>query len=371
MTAHPEPQAEGPDAASLFKAPPAKMDARKKRATIIQSVISLVIVVVIFGWLLPKVIDYQEVGEALGTLDPTQFALLLVAGLIVFIPSGWLYALLTPGLTLRQGTTAWVASTGVGSTVPAVNLIVRFGMYRSWGASVESSMLGIFLSGIFDNLVKFSLPVIAVVATAAMGFEGLPSAVIWVAVIAAVIVGCTLVVAIGVARSERFSAWLGRTVEGIANWGLARIKKDPVTDIADRVVGVRDLALSTVHDVWWRAFLASAMATLWTSVILLAAVRFAGIPADVITAGQAFLVWTLVLLVQAIPLTPGGVGFVEAAYIALFGLIAGEAYSTEIGVAVVLYRAAQWALPIVVGWPLVWIWRRQIRRGKLPDPFAH
>jgi uncharacterized membrane protein YbhN (UPF0104 family) len=287
----------------------------------------------------------------------------------VFIPSGWLYSLLTPGLTLRQGMIAWVASTGVGSTVPAVNLVVRFGMYRSWGASIESSMLGIFLSGIFDNIVKFSLPVIAVLLTVALGFEGLPSGVIWVAVIAAIIVGGTLIVAIGVARSERFAQWLGDTVERLANWGLAKAKKDPLAGLADKVVGVRDLALSTVTAVWWRAFLAASMATLWTYVILLVSVRFAGIPADVITAGQAFLVWSLVLLVQAIPLTPGGVGFVEAAYIALFGAIAGEEYSTQIAVAVVLYRAAQWALPIVVGWPLVGWWRRQIRIGKLPDPF--
>ena len=354
----------------LFRPPPARMDAGKKRATFIQSMISLALVVIIFGWLLPKVIDYQEVGEALGTLDAWQFGVLLVAGLIVFVPSGWLYALLAPGLTLGQGMTAWVASTGVGSTVPAVNLVVRYGMYRSWGVSVESSMLGIFLTGVFDNVVRFSLPVLAVLLTAALGFDGLPAAVIWIAVIAGVIVACTLVVAIGAARSERFAARLGEVAENVANWGLAKVKRPAMSGIADKVVGVRDLALDTVLAVWPRAVLASALATLWTYVILLVSVRFAGIPSDVITPGQAFLVWTLVLLVQAVPLTPGGVGFVEAAYIALFGAIAGEAYSTQIAVAVVLYRAAQWALPIVIGWPLVGWWRREIRLGNLPDPFT-
>ena len=365
MTAAPEDLT-----SELFRAPPGRMDAGKKRATIIQSVISLALVLIIFGWLLPKVIDYQEVAAALGTLAAWQFAVLLVAGLIVFIPSGWLYSLLAPGLTLGQGMIAWTASTGVGSTVPAVNLVVRFGMYRSWGVSVESSMLGIFLTGVFDNVVRFSLPVIAVLLTVALGFEGLPSAVIWIAVIAAVIVTCTLIVAIGVARSERFAARLGDMAERVVNWGLAKVKRPARSGIADKVVAVRDLALDTVLAVWPRALLASSLATLWTYVILLISLRFAGIPSDVISPGQAFLVWALVLLVQAIPLTPGGVGFVEAAYIALFGAIAGPEYSTQIAVAVVLYRAAQWALPIVVGWPLVGWWRWQIRLGKLPDPFA-
>ncbi len=356
-------------AAELFTAPPAPFDARKRRATIIQSLISLALILIIFGWLLPKVIDYQEVAAALGTLAAWQFGVLLLAGIIEFIPSGWLYALVTPGLSLRQGVTAWVASTGVGSTVPAMNLVVRFGMYRSWGASVERSMLGIFLSGVFDNIVKFSLPVISVLLTVLVGVA-VPSLVFWVAVVAALIVTATLIVAVGVARSERFAQWLGSALERIANWGLAKLKRDPIAGIAAQIVGIREFALDTVTAVWWRAFTAAGMATLWTYVILLVSVRFAGIPADVISAGQAFVIWTLVLLVQAVPLTPGGVGFVEAAYIALFGAIAGEAYSTQIAVAVVLYRAAQWALPIVVGWPLVWWWRRQVRVGKLPDPFA-
>ena len=79
--------------------------------------------------------------------------------------------------------------------------------------------------------------------------------------------------------------------------------------------------------------------------------------------------WTLVLLVAAIPITPGGLGFVEAAYIALFGAIAGPEYATEIGVCVVLYRAAQLALPIVVGWPTLGWWRWEVKRGRWPDPF--
>ena len=367
---HNTPAPESEEAlAEVFRPPPGQLTAKQKRMAIIQSVVALVIIVVIFGWLLPSVIDYREIFDALKTLEWWQFALLLVAGLIVYLPEGWLYALLVPGLTWWRGIKSWVASTGVGSTVPAMDLVVRYGMYRSYGASPARSMLGIFLSGIFDNITKFSLPVIALIVLAIAGVEDIPGAVILIAVIAALIVAGTLVVAIGVARSERFALWLGRTVERVASWFLGLFKKGPVTGLSDRVVTLRDAALETVSAVWPRAFLASAMGKLWTYVILLIALRIADIPSDVISAVEAFLVWSLVLLVASIPLTPGGVGFVEAAYIALFGAIAGSAYSTEIGVAVVLYRAAQWALPIVVGWLTVGWWRLQIRRGNLSDPF--
>ena len=373
MTQEPGPgQKQHPDegGAQLFAARPAKFDAKKKRAALIQGVISLVLIVFIFGWLLPQVIDYQEIGAALASLEWWQFVVLLVAGLIVYLPEGWLYALLVPGLTWVRGIASWVGSTGVGSTIPAMDLVVRFGMYRSWGATTQNSMLGIFLSGVFDNITKFSLPVISVLLMVILGVSGIPGAIIWIAAIAAVIVAVTLVVAVGVFRSERFAAWLGRTGQSIANWFLRLLKRDEVSGFGEKIIGVRDAALGTVTAVWPRAFLASALGKLWTFVILLIALRFAGIPSDVISTLEAFVVWTLVLLVAAIPLTPGGVGFVEAAYLALFGLIAGDGWATQISVAVILYRAAQWALPIVVGWLTVGWWRLSIRRGKLHDPDA-
>ena len=371
MTESAEPAPGSEEAlAQVFHPPPAKLTKKQKRMAAIQAAVALLIVVFVFGWLLPQVIDYQEIFDALRTLDGWEFAVLLVAGLIVYLPEGWLYSLLVPGLTWWRGIKAWVASTGVGSTIPAMDLVVRYGMYRSYGATPARSMLGIFLSGIFDNITKFSLPVIAVLVLAIAGVDNLPTVVIVIAFIAAIIVAGTLVVAIGVARSERFALWLGRTVQAVANWFLRLIRKDPVAGFADRVVTLRDAAIETVSAVWPRAFLASAMGKLWTYVILLVALRIADIPPDVISALAAFVVWSIVLLVASIPLTPGGVGFVEAAYIAMFGAIAGPDYATQIGVAVVLYRAAQWALPIPVGWLTVGWWRLQIKRGKLPDPFA-
>ena len=163
-------------------------------------------------------------------------------------------------------------------------------------------------------------------------------------------------------RPTRSSCWRTVPTRHGTHWPQDSFRKNSAMRVTTG-------AISTVSSVWGRAFLASAMGKLWTYVILMIALRFAEIPPDVISATQAFVVWTLVLLVQSIPLTPGGVGFVEAAYIAMFGAIAGQDYATQIGVAVALYRAAQWALPIPVGWMVVGWWRIEIKRGKLPDPF--
>jgi uncharacterized protein (TIRG00374 family) len=100
------------------------------------------------------------------------------------------------------------------------------------------------------------------------------------------------------------------------------------------------------------------------------ALRMVGIEPDVLSGLSIFVVWVLVLLITAIPITPGGIGIAEMAYIGLFTAVAGDEFSDIIAAGVILFRLVQWALPIPVGWTVVYFWRRQVQQGKLPDPFA-
>ena len=231
-------------------------------------------------------------------------------------------------------------------------------------------MLGIVLSGIFDNIVKFSLPVIAILAIATGGIGNIDGGLVIIAIIALVVLIATLVVVIGVVRSETFTQSLGNRVQQFVNWVLGLFKKDPTETIATRVVGFRDAAIGLVRKVWLRAGLASALGKLWTFLILLLALRFVGITEDVISTRDAFIVWAVVLLIGSIPLTPGGIGFVELGFIFFFTQVAGSEYTNTIGAAVALYRLVQWAMPIPIGWGVVFWWRRSVSSGKLPDPFA-
>ena len=360
-----------PNEPTVFAPPvPRAPDAKTKRNALIQGGIALAILVVVFGFVLPQVIDYKQVGETIKALEPWQIGALVLAGLITYIPEGWLYSLLVPVMRLRQGIAAWVASTGVASTIPAVDLVVRYGMYRSWKASAEGAMLGIVLSGIFDNIVKFSLPVIAILAIATGGIANIDGGLVIIAIIALIVLIATVVVIIGVVRSERFTQSLGNRVQQFVNWVLRLFKKDPIETLSPRVVGFRDAAIVLVDKVWFRAGLASAMGKLWTFLILLLALRFVGIPEEVISTRDAFIVWAIVLLIGSIPLTPGGIGFVELGFIFFFTQVAGKEYADTIGAAVALYRLVQWAMPIPIGWGVVFWWRRSVSSGKLPDPFA-
>ena len=351
-------------------APPAPTapDKKQKRNTLIQMGVGLVIVIVIFVFILPSFISYEDVWEAIKTLSPAQLIALLAAGIFLYLPEGWLYKLLVPGLSLWRGIKAWVASTAVGTTIPTADLVTRFGMYRSWGNSTEASMLGILLSGVFDNIVKFSLPVIAVIFLGIFGVGDLDVLIVF-SIIAAFVLIVTIGIAIGVVRSEAFTIRLANWVQGVVNWGREKFKKDPLGDISDRVVGFRDAAVDLVRAVWWKALIASALGKLWAFAMLVMALRFVGIGADVLPIMDIFIVWAIVLLIQAIPITPGGIGIVGIAYIYFFTQILGQEWSNTIAAGVAVFRILQWALPIPIGWAVTFRWRAKVSRGDLPDPF--
>jgi uncharacterized protein (TIRG00374 family) len=177
-------------------------------------------------------------------------------------------------------------------------------------------------------------------------------------------------VVIGMVRSEAFTQWLAGKAEAFANWGLGKVKRDPVAGLADRVVGFRDLAIDIVRDRGAIGMTYSAVGKLWAFVMLTLALRIVGLGPDLLALGQIFIVWVIVLLITAIPITPGGVGIAEAAYVYFFTAILGTEYSDVIAAGVILFRLAQWFMPIPIGWVNVALWRRQISKGQLADPFG-
>lgn len=338
------------------------------RNTIIQVVVGLVIAFIIFVLVLPEVIDYEQVWETLKSLSAQNLVVLVLAGLILYLPEGWLYSICMPGMSYGRGVSSWVASTAAASTTPGVDVAIRYGMGRSYGGTVQQTLLWIPLTGIFDNLIKFSLPVLAIVLVAVGGED--VGWLTWVAIIAAVVLIVGAVVVIGIFRSENFALRFGDWVANLVNKVLVRLKRDPLGEIADRIVAFRDYAIATVSGRWPLALLAAALGKLWAFVIFVLALRMVEIPADVLSLWEIFAVWAITMLITSIPITPGGIGIAELFYIGLMTRIAGDEWSNTIAAGVALYRLVQWAMPIVIGWILVWYWRRQIRKGELPDPFV-
>lgn len=123
---------------------------------------AIVLLVVLFGWVLPQFIDYDAVFRSIGSTDGREWLILIVLALVRFIPEGGLYVTAQPGLNMRQGTELFLVSESL-SNVPHGDLdfVSRYQMARSWGFTASSSTSVTIVSWIFTTTGKLVLPIAA------------------------------------------------------------------------------------------------------------------------------------------------------------------------------------------------------------------
>ncbi len=136
--------------------------------------------------------------------------------------------------------------------------------------------------------------------------------------------------------------WVGRTVQRARN--RLRRGSPPTTGLPDRLLRERDRILATLGPRWKRAVLAAVGRWAFDYATLLAALAAVG---STPRAGLVLLAFCAAQMLAQIPLTPGGLGFVEAgltATLALAGVGAGDAV-----LATFAYRLFSYWLPMPLG----------------------
>jgi uncharacterized membrane protein YbhN (UPF0104 family) len=117
----------------------------------------------------------------------------------------------------------------------------------------------------------------------------------------------------------------------------------------------------------WPALTVTTLASnLALYLVLLIALRAVGVSGEVLTWTQVLGIFSLVRLLSAFPITPGGVGLVELGYIGGLvlaaggqpGVPAGE-LRAEIAAAVLIFRALTYVVPIPLGALTYVVWQRK------------
>ena len=143
-------------------------------------------------------------------------------------------------------------------------------------------------------------------------------------------------------RSDRPLVWIGRAVQGVRN--RVRRHEAPLTDLPERLVSERVLVRMTLGQRGTEALLAAVGRSLFDYLSLLAALAAVGANPN---PSLVLLAFVTALVLGMIPITPGGLGFVEAgltATLTLAGIGAAEAV-----VATATYRFAAFWLPLPAG----------------------
>ena len=121
-----------------------------------QGLVSLVVVVLIFGFVFPKVADYSEVWNTIREMTGLELASLVPVGLWNLASYWPLLVAVLPGLLMREAAVSNLGSTAIANTVPggaALGLAVTLSMLRSGGLPVPDVVLASGVSGVWTNFV--------------------------------------------------------------------------------------------------------------------------------------------------------------------------------------------------------------------------
>ena len=333
------------------------------------ALVSLALIVFIFVGVIPQFASYSAAWTAIQQMSPGWWAAILAAAIVNQVSFVWPYQAVLPHLRFWHGFLETQSSTAVSNTVPAggaVAIGLTFRMFGSFGFSDVAISTAVATTGIWNLAFKFGLPIVAVVLVAVTGQS--TGGAVGVALLGVLVIAVSGLVLWLVFRSADSARWIGRLGDRILNWVLHFFRK-PASDRVERaVLHFRDQTNDMVHQRGWLltgAVLASQLAVF---VLVFCCVRAVGIPAGKVSFLAVLLSFAVARLAGAIPVTPGGLGTVDAAFIGMltaFGATSNDALAADM-----VWRATTYFPPIFIGIVTYLIWKRGLARGtyaKDPD----
>ena len=331
--------------------------------------IGLVVVVGTFAFVLPQVADYASVWDAMKTMSIASLVLLIVVAAWNLASVGPVLMTAFPGLRFWEAMTVAQTGTSLSSALPGGEVVAYgmvYRMYRSFRLGVSEVAQGLVISGMFDNLAKFSMPVIAFVCIRITGdsSDGLGL----VALIGMGLLVAMVVLAVGVLRSEDFARRAGERAERWSARPLRWLKKPPLEDLGERVVEFRRESIGLLRSRWGLLTFGAYLSELSVYLVLLVSVRVVGVSEDQVSWSLVLASFALVRILQSVPITPGGIGIVE---LGLTGaLVAAGGDNASVVAGVLVYRACTWLPPLVLGPFFYGGWRLWLKRQGLDEPSA-
>lgn len=332
--------------------------ALSRGAIVRRAIVIIGLLVFVFGFVLPRVVDYEAVRAALAALTPTQLGLLGVSSIVAYVASAGPFRVLVAGLSWPRSVGSDLAARAVVSTVPGpTDVATRFVLYRQWAIPTDVATAGIALAALFESFSVFALPVFA---AAGMLVDRHPTEprVLLLALVGLLVLGVVAVLLISIVRSEAIARRLGGWLESMAGriWKLFR--KAPPTGMVEGMLDLRERlkALLTQHGL--RGFAAAVVAKLAWFAVLEVALWCVGIGPDALAPSAVLAAMAVVGILSLVAITPGAVGVAEVTYIGILSSVAGPGMTEQLTAAVMLFRIAQWLIPIPVGWALLLVLRR-------------
>jgi uncharacterized membrane protein YbhN (UPF0104 family) len=270
-----------------------------------------------------------------------------------------------PGLSWRDAFLTGQMATAVTNTVPAGALLgigVIYAVLASFGHRTADIARAAVITGWWTTLVKFALPVAALLLLAMEG-DSINRALLSAAIVGLLLLVAAVAVLVASASSDRLARLSGRIAQRAVNLVRRPVGATPVHDWEDRAVEFRRRSAGLLRRRWALITLTTSVSQISVFWVLLASLRATGVGAAQVTWQEALGAYAFVTLATALPLTPGGFGLVEVGLAAALVIAAGDtAVEPRVVAAVLVYRALTYLLQVLLGVGSYGAWRWTMRR---------
>lgn len=345
--------------------PPAPT-ASNRRKQIVASIVTLVTLALVFVVILPRVADYGQAWDAIQGMSGASLAVLALFTVGTIAVYVWPYQAALPGIRYGPAFVIRQTSFAISNGVPAggaVGLGVQYDMLSGYGVPAGPAAAAIGVTSVWNTLVTLGMPVLAVVALAFTGdFESgvLAAAAIGIVVLAVLVGALALVF-----RSESAARRLGGFADRLAARAMRLFRKDTRLDLTGALLDFRASTVDLVRRRWAVITLANTLQQVVQFVVLAVALWGVQSGGDTsVSLVEAFVAFSVGRLGSFIPVTPGGLGTVDAAITAI--LVAFGAGEPDALAAVLVWRATTYFPQVFIGIGTFLFWRRRKRRGLAP-----
>jgi putative heme transporter len=323
---------------------------------------SVVLLVLIIVGVIPRFASYSGAWAHMSNLGTWWWAAIAIGAVVTQISGVWIYQAALPGLRLRHGFLETETTIAISSTVPAGGAVavgMTYKMFSSFGFADLVISTAVITTGIWNLAAKFGLPVVGV---ALLAINAHPTG----EALGAAIGGVVIMIVGGFAlwlefRSETSARWLGRLADGVVNRTL-RLFHKPATDRIERsLLRFRIQTVDIVHRRGWLLTWAALGGQFAAVGLVLTIVRGVGITSAQVSFAAVLTSFAVARLVGALPVTPGGLGTVDATFTGM--LTAFGAKSPQALAADLIWRLTTYFLPILLGIVTYIMWVRWEQRS--------
>jgi uncharacterized protein (TIRG00374 family) len=323
-------------------------------------VVTCAVLAIVVWRVLPAVADYSQAWSAIRRMSAgglTALAVTIVANVALFT---WPLQTCLPGLSYAAAFVARQTSFMIANTVPAGGafaLGVQYGVLADAGIATAPATAAITLTGVWNLLTMLALPALG----AAMLLVGHGARPQWVAAAGVGFAGIAVLAVLlrMVLRDEAAARRVGAWLERVGTRALRAVRSARVPRLTDRLVAVRAATIDLLRTRPVALTISSFTLHVLQFAILLVTVRaLQGPDATTVTAPEVFAAIAFARLATFVPLTPNGLGTVDAGLAGL--LVAFGAPGDQALAAVLVWRVATTLPQVAIGSGTFLYWRHRM-----------